>query len=109
MAIAQTLNALATCTRSHWLCPVLTQHIMDNALQYAIVKFAWWEEWQAAAKSVCQWLHSRANRDLLSQMISASDKSVEAEALIRTLQAAVPAFAHWRWNTLTEVTAGSFE
>ena len=39
-----------------------TQHILDNALREVLQVLPFWIQWQAQAKTVCQWLASRGHR-----------------------------------------------
>ena len=81
------------------------QHILDNALKDCLPKLAWWLQWQAEAKIVCQWVHSRGNRDFLAQALRGVP-SEENETMANSLRFGVPLFAHWRWGTVSDVTRG---
>ena len=41
------------------------QHILDNALREVVHQLPGWAEWQAQAKTVCQWLGSLGHRQFL--------------------------------------------
>ena len=81
------------------------QHILDNALKAAFPKLPWWTSWQAEAKAVCHWLHSRANREFVQHALLQINRG-DRDLLVATLKHSVPPFAHWRWGTVTAVTRG---
>ena len=79
-----------------------TQHILDNALREVLQVLPFWIQWQAQAKTVCQWLARRGHREFLQERCAAAESGTEAHhaALGKTPER----FAAWRWQTLAAVT-----
>ena len=59
----------------------------------------WWPAWEGQAKGVCQWVHSRARRELLQSRLQGCSIGV-----FESFTAGCERFADWRWKTLGNVT-----
>ena len=81
------------------------QHIIDLTIRDSLSSQGWWPWWEAAAKSICQFLRVKGNRVLLKQRIQQSTfiGGPEKEDLKKKIGAGICSFADWRWQTLLVV------
>ncbi len=99
-------------SHSGFLFPLALQipgvnHILDLCIRDVMSSQAWWDDWQASAKSICQFVSPENNRDWLQQYVTHAMELPEQEVVryVGALKKAPHAFAAWRWQTLEEVTA----
>jgi len=82
-----------------------SQHILDGVLRDGVSEIIWWKQWEASAKSICQWMHLRGHREALQSLLRRAWPAPSAEmgATIKALNKSCDRFAEWRWKTLGNV------
>ena len=79
------------------------QHIIDGVLSTGVETLPWWQDWEASAKVLCQWLNPLGNRRWLKGKVRLVGGAQQAERLA-SLDNGCDRFADWRWKTLANVT-----
>ena len=74
------------------------QHILDNALQTALIATKWWPEWQRQAKVFVQWLAPTSRRDFLAERVKNANlaKDISKQRTVKALTLSFNRFAKWR-------------
>ena len=81
-------------------------HIIDWVLQRACCSFSWWPHWSAKSKLIMQFMSSKNQRERMQEWLAKADiEEAERGRLIKSLDRSANRFAHWRWQTLREVTS----
>ena len=81
------------------------QHIIDSVVGAGVESLPWWEDWQAAASVVCQWLKQVNHRRWLKLKVAeVGGDAGQRRQRLASLDKGCDSFAQWRWKTLGNVT-----